>query len=95
MPISRQIHDIFCGSGLTRTIRTKGNTEGIAVLQELARQNFSGLAFVNLVDFDMLYGHRRNIDGYAAATAEFDAALPALLASVYWGALPWRSGGCL
>ncbi len=77
-----KIHDIFCGCGLSRTIRTKGNTEGIAVLQELARQNFSGLAFVNLVDFDMLYGHRRNIDGYAAATAEFDAALPALLASL-------------
>lgn len=77
-----KIHDIFCGSGLTRTIRTKGNTEGIAVLGELTRQDFNGLAFVNLVDFDMLYGHRRNIDGYAAATAEFDAALPAVLDSL-------------
>ena len=77
-----KIHDIFCGQGLTRTIRTKGNTEGIAVLQSLAREPFEGLAFVNLVDFDMLYGHRRNIEGYAAATAEFDAALPALLASL-------------
>lgn len=77
-----KIHDIFCGSGLTRTIRTKGNTEGIAVLKELVRQDFDGLAFVNLVDFDMLYGHRRNIDGYAAATAEFDAALPELLDSL-------------
>lgn len=77
-----KIHDIFCGSGLTRTIRTRGNTEGIAVLKELVRQDFDGLAFVNLVDFDMLYGHRRNIDGYAAATAEFDAALPELLDSL-------------
>lgn len=80
-----KIHDIFCGEGLTRTIRTKGNTEGIGVLQSLTGEDFEGLAFVNLVDFDMLYGHRRDIDGYAAATAEFDAALPKLLASLREG----------
>ena len=80
-----KIHDIFCGEGLTRTIRTKGNTEGIQVLQDLTGEDFEGLAFVNLVDFDMLYGHRRDIDGYAAATAEFDAALPQLLASLREG----------
>lgn len=82
-----KIHDIFCGQGITRTIRTKGNTEGIAVLQSLVGEEFEGLAFVNLVDFDMLYGHRRDIDGYAAATAEFDAALPGLLAGLREGDL--------
>lgn len=82
-----KIHDIFCGQGITRTIRTKGNTEGIAMLQKLVGEEFEGLAFVNLVDFDMLYGHRRDIDGYAAATAEFDAALPGLLAGLREGDL--------
>ena len=47
-----------------------------------AKQDFTGLCFVNLVDFDMLYGHRRDIDGYAAALAEFDAWLPELMAQM-------------
>ena len=74
-----KIHDIFAGSGLTRTLRTSGNTEGIARTLELAGEDFRGLAFVNLVDFDMLYGHRRDIDGYARALSEFDRSLPALM----------------
>lgn len=74
-----KIHDIFAGQGVTQTIRTHGNTEGIQVTLDLAQKDFNGLAFVNLVDFDMLYGHRRDIDGYAAAATEFDAGLEKLL----------------
>lgn len=71
-----KIYDIFAGKGVSETIRTSGNTEGLKVTMELADRDFEGLAFVNLVDFDMLYGHRRDIAGYAAAAAEFDAWLP-------------------
>lgn len=71
-----KIHDIFAGKGVGETIRTAGNTEGMQVTLELADRDFEGLAFVNLVDFDMLYGHRRDVAGYAAAIAEFDTWLP-------------------
>ena len=71
-----KIHDIFAGRGVGETIRTSGNTEGLRVTLELADRDFEGLAFVNLVDFDMLYGHRRDVGCYAAAAAEFDAWLP-------------------
>ncbi len=74
-----KIHDIFDGEGVTETIRTSGNTEGIRVMLELADRDFEGLAFINLVDFDMIYGHRRNISGYAAAATEFDRGLGELL----------------
>lgn len=74
-----KIYDIFDGEGVTEKIRTAGNTNGIEVMLDLADRDFNGLAFVNLVDFDMIYGHRRNIPGYAAATAEFDAALGKML----------------
>ena len=75
-----KIHDIFAGQGVGETIRTSGNTEGLKVTMDLAKRDFHGLAFVNLVDFDMLYGHRRDVAGYAAATAEFDAWLPEFMA---------------
>ena len=71
-----KIHDIFAGKAVSETIRTAGNTEGMQVTLELADRDFDGLCFVNLVDFDMLYGHRRDVAGYAAALAEFDAWLP-------------------
>ena len=74
-----KIHDIFAGKGIGETIRTSGNTEGMRVTLELADRDFEGLAFVNLVDFDMLYGHRRDVQGYAAALAEFDAWLPGFM----------------
>lgn len=74
-----KIHDIFAGRGVGQTIRTAGNAEGMRAALELADRDFDGLAFVNLVDFDMLYGHRRDIAGYAAALAEFDAWLPAFM----------------
>lgn len=77
-----KIHDIFAGRGITEFVFTEGNTDGMAKTLDYIRRDFSGLCFVNLVDFDMLYGHRRDVDGYAAALTEFDewlgAALPLL-----------------
>ena len=74
-----KIHDIFAGKGVGETIRTSGNTEGLKVTLALADRDFEGLAFVNLVDFDMLYGHRRDVAGYAAAAAEFNDWLPGFM----------------
>ena len=74
-----KIFDIFDGQGVTEKIKTTGNTNGIAFTQALQTRDFEGLAFVNLVDFDMLYGHRRNVPGYAAAATEFDRFLTGFL----------------
>ena len=74
-----KIHDIFAGRGMTDFTYTAGNTDGLAKTMELAGRDFEGLCFVNLVDFDMLYGHRRDPDGYARALHEFDAWLPEFL----------------
>jgi len=67
-----KIFDIFVGKGISEHTYTSGNTDGMAKTLEYAKRDFSGLCFVNLVDFDMLYGHRNNIDGYAEALSEFD-----------------------
>lgn len=67
-----KIYDIFAASGVSDFVRTKGNTDGLCKTDEYFDKDFNGLCFVNLVDFDMLYGHRNDVDGYAAATAEFD-----------------------
>lgn len=77
-----KIGDIFAGSGVTESYPTKGNPDGLARTMALADRNFTGLCFVNLVDFDMLYGHRQDPDGYAGALAEFDAWLPGFLAKL-------------
>jgi len=74
-----KIHDIFAGRGTTRFLRTSGNADGIEKTKEVMKETFEGLCFVNLVDFDMMYGHRNDIDGYAAAISAFDRALPDLL----------------
>lgn len=74
-----KIYDIFAHRGMTEQVYTKGNTDGLAKTLEYARRDFRGLCFVNLVDFDMLYGHRRDVDGYAAALSEFDDWLPGFL----------------
>lgn len=74
-----KIFDIFAGQGLTEKIRTSGNANGMDVTLALVKRDFAGLAFVNLVDFDMLYGHRNDVDGYAAAATEFDEKLKWLL----------------
>lgn len=67
-----KIYDIFNGKGIMESNRTTGNAEGMRLTLKMQKRDFEGLCFVNLVDFDMLYGHRRNIDQYAAASTEFD-----------------------
>ena len=68
-----KIHDIFAGFGDTEYVYNKSNANGMEHATNFAAKDFHGLCFVNLVDFDMLYGHRRDIDGYANALTEFDA----------------------
>ena len=68
-----KIYDIFAGQGITEHVYNKSNADGMNHTTNYAGQDFNGLCFVNLVDFDMVYGHRRDIDGYAAALSEFDA----------------------
>ena len=70
-----KIYDIFAGKGIQKSIPTKGNTDGIRRWFEEQKEDFNGICFLNLVDFDMLYGHRNNVDGYAKAATEFDEAL--------------------
>ncbi len=74
-----KINDIFAGRGITEFTYTHSNTEGMQVTDGIAEKAFNGLCFVNLVDFDMLYGHRNNVEGYAAAFAEFDSWLGGFL----------------
>ena len=71
-----KISDIFAARGVTRAVPSHNNGEGMAATLKLADEDFHGLGFINLVDFDMLYGHRNDVDGYAKAIAEFDAWLP-------------------
>lgn len=75
-----KIKDIFAGKGITEFTYTKGNEEGIEKTLEYLEKDFEGLCFVNLVDYDMLYGHRNDIDGYAKALAYFDEKLPEICA---------------
>jgi len=74
-----KIHDIFAGFGLTEFVYNRSNADGMAHTLRYAKQDFHGLCFVNLVDFDMQFGHRRDALGYAKALNEFDAWLPRLL----------------
>ncbi len=77
-----KIYDIFAGIGTTEHVYNKSNADGLDHTMDYAKQDFEGLCFVNLVDFDMLFGHRRDIDGYAKALTEFDAWLPEFLAQL-------------
>lgn len=77
-----KIYDIFAGRGLTQSNRIKNNTDGMNVTIAKADEDFEGLCFTNLVDFDMVYGHRNDIAGYANAMSEFDKQLPLLLAKL-------------
>jgi phosphopentomutase len=70
-----KIGDIFAQRGISRSIHTEGNQNGMGVVRELAAGGAEGLVFCNLVDFDMLYGHRRDARGYARALEAFDAQL--------------------
>ena len=74
-----KIQDIFAGRGTTEYVYNKSNADGMAHALHYARQDFRGLCFVNLVDFDMVYGHRRDAVGYAKALSEFDAWLGGFL----------------
>ena len=74
-----KIYDLFAGRGLTESNPTKGNTEGISKTIEMMERDFNGLCFTNLVDFDMKYGHRNDIEGYNTAMHEFDDALGTIL----------------
>ena len=67
-----KIYDIFAGQGTTEHLFNKSNADGMAHTDDYAARDFRGLCFVNLVDFDMQYGHRRDVDGYANALTEFD-----------------------
>lgn len=67
-----KIYDIFAGDGVSESNRTTGNDNGMQVTKEMQNRDFNGLCFVNLVDFDMKYGHRNDVDGYAAAMTQFD-----------------------
>ena len=74
-----KIRDIFAGKGITEFVTTAGNEDGIEKTLSYLKKEFDGLCFVNLVDYDMLYGHRRDVDGYARALTCFDEKLPELL----------------
>lgn len=74
-----KIKDIFAGKGITEAVYTKGNEEGIEQTLHYLEKDFEGLCFVNLVDYDMLYGHRNDVDGYARALSYFDERLPEIM----------------
>lgn len=74
-----KINDIFAGRGITEFVRTKSNADGMEKTFSYAQKDFSGLCFVNLVDFDMVYGHRNNVPGYTEALNEFDVQLGELM----------------
>ncbi len=74
-----KIRDIFAGKSITESNPTTGNPDGIDKTIQIMDRDFDGLCFVNLVDTDMIYGHRRDIDGYAAALSYFDEKLPIML----------------
>lgn len=74
-----KIEDVFNFRGITRSNHTHTNDEGIQATIEYLKQPFSGLIFTNLIDFDMLYGHRNDIEGYARAVEAFDVQIPSIL----------------
>ena len=91
-----KIKDIFAGRGVTEFVYNQSNANGMEHTLRYADTDFTGLCFVNLVDFDSVYGHRRDIDGYAGALSEFDAWLPQLLEKMGSGDLVIITGdhGC-
>jgi len=74
-----KIHDIFNGKGVVKSVHTTSNMDGIDKTIEAMREDFEGLIFTNLVDFDAKYGHRRDPEGYARCIEEFDARLPEIM----------------
>ena len=78
-----KINDIFNGQGITEFVYTKSNMDGVDKLVAVLKQDFEGLSFTNLVDFDASYGHRRDVEGYAKALAEFDARIPEIIENMH------------
>ncbi|RKI39437.1 phosphopentomutase [bacterium D16-51] len=74
-----KINDIFCGEGITETHRSESSVHGMEQTIEICKKEFHGLCFVNLVDFDALWGHRRNVEGYGKEIEKFDKNLGVLL----------------
>ena len=74
-----KIHDIFCGEGITETYHSDSSVHGMEQTIEICKRDFRGLCFVNLVDFDALWGHRRNVEGYGKEIEKFDKNLGVLL----------------
>lgn len=77
-----KIHDIFAGKSIKSTVSIENNIDGMEKTLEIQAEDFHGLCFVNLVDFDMLYGHRNDIDGYAKAATAFDRQLEVFLSNM-------------
>ncbi len=77
-----KIYDIFAGRGITWHTLTHSNAEGMQTALGELKRDFEGLCFINLVDFDMVYGHRQDVDGYAAALSEFDRFLGAFISQM-------------
>ena len=74
-----KIYDIFAGKSVLETYKMEDNIDGMNITLDLCDKDFNGLCFVNLVDFDMIYGHRNDVDGYAKAFADFDKQLGEML----------------
>jgi len=74
-----KIHDIFVGAGITDSVSAKNNMDGVDKLIQAMDSIYHGLIFINLVDFDMLFGHRNDTEGYANALMEFDLRLPEIM----------------
>ncbi|WP_071130191.1 phosphopentomutase [Enterococcus timonensis] len=77
-----KINDIFNGQGITDSVRTKSNMDGVDQLLKVMDKDFTGISFTNLVDFDAKFGHRRDVVGYGQAIDEFDARMPEILAAM-------------
>lgn len=77
-----KIWDIFNGKGITHEVHTQSNMDGVDKTLEWLREDFRGILFTNLVDFDSKYGHRRDVNGYGKALADFDRRLPELLGAM-------------
>jgi phosphopentomutase len=77
-----KIYDIYCGRGLSTHVKMKDNADGVEKTLEAMAAQPGGFIFTNLVDFDMIYGHRNDVEGYAAALEAFDASLPRLEAAM-------------
>lgn len=74
-----KINDIFCGEGITEAFRSKSSVHGMEQTIDICEKDFKGLCFVNLVDFDALWGHRRNVTGYGEEIEKFDKNLGILM----------------